>query len=130
MFDTYGHLVLCNSSFKKLNPDLAWKTKPGKSYDGVVRNHVANGPIFEAVGREESHPRERSAIHHIPRNDCMRSQRHDGRWLMLRKQRLLDGSTFLVNTDLTILMERKWAFEIKKARAQHANRVKFQFLAK
>ena len=41
--------VLCNSSFKKLNADLARKILPGKSYEGGVRNHVVNGRILEAV---------------------------------------------------------------------------------
>ncbi len=42
---------------------------------------------------------------------------------------MTDGSTFLVNTDLTILKEHEWALEREKELAEKGNRAKSEFRA-
>lgn len=129
LFDPDDRLVFCNSSFKNLNPDLARKIGPGMTFEEMLRDNVANGRILEAVGREDEFIQERMARHLNPSDEGMVSQRQDGRWLMLREQRMPDGSTFLVNTDLTMLKERERALEIEKERAERTDRAKSEFLA-
>ena len=129
LFDAEDRLVFCNSSFKKLNPDLAPNIWSGVTFEEMLRDNVAHGRINEARGREEAYIEERLASHRNPAGEGMLSSRQDGRWLMQREQRMPDGSTFLVQTDLTTLKQREQALEIEKERAETANKAKSDFLA-
>jgi len=129
LFDPEDRLVFCNSSFKKLNPGLAPNIKPGMMFEEMVRDNVSNRRIVEAVGREEEYIRNRMEQHRNPSGDGVVLPRQDNTWLMVREQRMPDGSTFLVNTDLTILKEREQALEREKERAEKGNQAKSEFLA-
>lgn len=129
LFDSEDRLVFCNTSFRKLNPELARTLIPGMTFEQIVRDNVQNGRIVEAVGKEEAFIQERMARHRIPSGESILSPRHDGRYLMVREQRMPDGSTFLVNSDLTALVERERALEQEKERAERANAAKSEFLA-
>ncbi|MCZ6863326.1 MAG: PAS-domain containing protein [Alphaproteobacteria bacterium] len=103
LFDADDRLVFCNSRFKELSPDLAPKIVPGISFEKMLRENIAANRILDALGDEETFIRERMERHRNPRGPLVQ-QRQDGRWLELREERTPDGSTFLVNTDIT---ERK-----------------------
>ena len=128
LFDADDRMVFCNSRFKTLNPDLAPKIVPGVSFEEMLRDNIAAGRILDALGDEEAFIRRRMEQH---RNPCgpLVQQRRDGHWLELREERMPEGSTFLVNTDIT---ERKAAEEAMLAimkEAEIANRTKSEFLA-
>ena len=128
LFDADDQMVFCNSRFKELNPDLAPKIVPGISFEEMLRDNIAAGRILDALGDEEAFIRRRMEQH---RNPCgpLVQQRRDGHWLELREERMPEGSTFLVNTDIT---ERKAAEEAMLAimrEAEIANRTKSEFLA-
>ncbi len=108
LFDADDRMVFCNNRFKELNPDLAPKIVPGISFEEMLRENIAAGRILDALGDEEAFIRGRMEQH---RNPCgpLVQQRRDGHWLELREERMPDGSTFLVNTDIT---ERKRAEEL------------------
>ncbi len=108
LFDADDRMVFCNKRFKELNPDLAPKIVPGISFEEMLRDNIAAGRILGALGDEEVFIRRRMEQH---RNPCgpLFQQRRDGRWLELREERMPEGSTFLVNTDIT---ERKRAEEL------------------
>jgi two-component system cell cycle sensor histidine kinase PleC len=57
------------------------------------------------------------------------SQRADGRWLMLLEKKAPDGSTYLVNTDMTDLKNREDSLRVEKENAELANSAKSEFLA-
>ncbi len=128
LFDADDRMVICNNRFKDLNPDLSPKIVPGFSFEEMLRENIAAGRILDALGDEEVFVHRRMEQH---RNPCgpLVQQRHDGRWLELREERTLDGSTLLVNTDIT---ERKLAEKTIHAameEAEKANRTKSEFLA-
>jgi two-component system, cell cycle sensor histidine kinase PleC len=129
LFDAEDRLVFCNSSFKKLNPDMAPNIMPGMTFEDMLRDNISNGRIVEALGREEEYVRNRLEQHRNPSGEGIVTARQDGTWLLFREQRMPDGSTFLVNTDLTILKERERALEREKERAEKGNRAKSEFLA-
>ena len=108
LFDADDRMVFCNSRFKELNPDLAPKIVPGISFEEMLRDNIAAGRILDALGDEEAFIRRRMEQH---RNPCgpLVQQRRDGHWLELREERMPEGSTFLVNTDVT---ERKRAEDL------------------
>ncbi len=105
LFDADDRMVFCNSRFKELNPDLAPKIVPGISFEEMLRDNVAAGRILDVLSDKEAFIRKRMEQHRNPRGPLVQ-QRRDGRWLELREERMSDGSTFLVNTDIT---ERKLA---------------------
>ncbi len=108
LFDADDRMVFCNSRFKELNPDLAPKIVPGISFEEMLRDNIAAGRILDALGDEEAFIRRRMAQHRNPRGPLVQ-QRRDGHWLELREERMPEGSTFLVNTDVT---ERKRAEDL------------------
>ena len=128
LFDADDRMVFCNNRFQELNPDLAPKIVPGISFEEMLRENIAAGRILDALGDEEAFIRGRMEQH---RNPCgpLVQQRRDGHWLELREERMPEGSTFLVNTDIT---ERRAAEEAMLAimkEAEIANRTKSEFLA-
>ncbi len=128
LFDADDRMVFCNSRFKELNPDLAPKIVPGISFEEMLRDNIVTNRILDAINDEEAFIRERMERHRNPSRPLVQ-QRRDGRWLELREERTPEGSTFLVNTDIT---ERKCAEEailMAKEQAELANRTKSQFLA-
>ncbi len=129
LFDPDDKLIFCNRMFHELNPELASSIHPGMTFEDMVRDNIANGRIVEAVGREEEFVRQRMAQHIAPPDEPIVSQRADGRWLQLREKRAPDGSTFLVNTDITELKNREDALRAEKERAEQASGFKSQFLA-
>ncbi len=129
LFDPEDRLVFCNEKFKYMNPDLAQSIKPGMTFEEMLRDNIKNGRIIEAIGREEEFINERMARHHHPA-DPLLSQRKDGRWLLLKEEKAPDGSTYLINTDLTKLKRRDEALQRAKEAAEEANRHKSYFLAK
>jgi PAS domain S-box-containing protein len=128
LFDADDRMVFCNSRFKAMNPDLAPKIVPGISFEEMLRDNIADGRILDALSDEEAFIRRRMEQHRDPCGPLIQ-QRRDGHWLELREESMPDGSTFLVNTDIT---ERKAAEEAMLAimrEAEIANRTKSEFLA-
>ncbi len=103
LFDADDRMVFCNNRFKELNPDLAPKIVPGISFEEMLRDNLAAGRILDALGDKEAFIHQRMEQHRNPSGPLVQ-QRQDGRWLELREERMPDGSTFLVNNDIT---ERK-----------------------
>jgi PAS domain S-box-containing protein len=105
LFDTDDRMVLCNSQFKSMNPNLAPKLVPGITFEEMLRDNIAAKRIQDAFDDEEAFVRRRMEEHRNPSGPLVQ-QREDGRWLELREERTPDGTTLLVNIDIT---ERKRA---------------------
>ena len=129
LFDPSDRLIFCNRMFHTLNPELSAHMRPGITFEHMVRDNIKHGRILAAKGREEEFVRDRLAQHRAPSGEAILSQRADGRWLLLREKKAPDGSTFLVNTDVTDLKLREDALRGEKERAEEANGSKSQFLA-
>jgi signal transduction histidine kinase len=129
LFDPSDRLIFCNRMFHTLNPELSAHMRPGITFEDMVRDNIKHGRILAAKGREEEFVRDRLAQHRAPSGEAILSQRADGRWLLLREKKAPDGSTFLVNTDVTDLKLREDALRGEKERAEEANGSKSQFLA-
>ncbi len=129
LFDPDDRLIFCNRMFHSLNPELSANMRTGMTFEDMVRDNIEHGRIIEATGREEEYVQARMAQHRAPTDEAIPSQRADGRWLLLREKKAPDGSTFLVNTDVTDLKHREDALREEKERAEQANGAKSQFLA-
>ena len=128
LFDADDRMVFCNSRFKELNPDLAPSIVTGVTFEELLRENIAANRILDALGDEETFIAKRMEQHRNPSGSLVQ-QRRDGSWLELREERTLEGSTFLVNTDIS---ERKAAEEAMLSamkEAEIASRIKSEFLA-
>ncbi len=111
-----------------MNPELAPNIRAGMTFEEMLRENVENNRILPALGREEAYVQERLATHRNPHKPIL-SKRSDGRWLLLKEERAEDGSTFLINTDLTLIREREEELLRAKNRAERLSRTKSDFLA-
>ena len=105
-FALYGpdeKLVICNQGYRRLNEAISEATRPGVSYEDHIRAVVEKGLAPQSLGREEEWVQQRLARFRNP-GKPFEVARQDGRWLLVHEQRMLDGSTATIATDIT---ERK-----------------------
>ncbi len=106
VFDAEDRLVLMNRRYREsLPPDTDW-VHPGLTFEEILRTGVASGHYVEAIGNEESFIAERLREHREGKG--ARLVRAIGnRWCRARDHRLPDGSTVIIRTDVTDLIERE-----------------------
>ena len=105
-FALYGpdeKMVICNRNYRRLNEAIPETTKPGILFEDHVRAVVEKGLAPQSLGREEEWVQQRLARFRNPGKQ-FEIARQDGRWFLAHEQRMLDGSTATIATDIT---ERK-----------------------
>ncbi len=107
LFDSEDRIVLTNAAWRELNQKIGAMTAPGVCFENCVRAAIEAGLVPEAVGREEEWLRRRMDLHRNPKGP-FEVKRQDGRWVLINEQRLPDGGTVLIISDIT---ERKRAEE-------------------
>ena len=99
-FALYGpddRLIISNRNYRQLNAETI---APDITFEEHMRAVVDRGQAPEAVGREEAYIKERLEHHRNPRGP-FEVGRQDGRWFLVREQRMADGSTATIGTDIT-----------------------------
>lgn len=119
LFDAQDRLVLCNRSFRALYPGLAEQLRPGRTFEELLRDAIAQGLVPEAQGDVEAFVAERVQHHRQPGPPLMR-QMIDGRWRRITEQRLADGSLLAFSIDVTERVENERALEDARAEAAQA----------
>jgi len=105
LFDSDDRIVLANAAWRELNKDIIETTVPGTRFEDHLRAGIKAGLLPEAAGREEEWLRWRMEHHRNPRG-AFEVERQDRRWILINEQRLPDGGTILILSDIT---ERKQA---------------------
>lgn len=100
-------MIMCNRKFQDINASIPEFTKPGTLFEDHVRKLVENGLVEKAIGREEEWLQERLERHRNP-SGAFEMTRQDGSWFLVREQRMADGATATIATNIT---ERKHAEE-------------------
>ena len=121
-FALYGpddRLVMCNRGYREVNDLIAEATKPGISFEEHLRLMVDKGLVPDAVGREEDWIRERLDRHRKPKGP-FELRRQDGIWLLIRDQRMPDGSTAIISTDITDHKRAENALRLSEGRLRGA----------
>lgn len=93
-------LVVCNQGFRDINAKVIETVQPGRLFEDHIRTAMAAGLYPGAAGQEQDWIQARLERHKNP-GAPFEMQRQDGRWIMLVEQRLSDGSTTTISTDIT-----------------------------
>lgn len=104
LWDADDGLVVCNARFREINAAVAHTLVPGTTFEEHIRAALAAGLYPNGVGREQQWLAQRLAQHQSP-GEPFELERQDGRCLLVREQRLSDGSTATVATDVSPLKQ-------------------------
>lgn len=127
-FDADDRLVLSNSTYRALYPDIAHLIVPGQSCEEFCRAILASGQFEVPPERHEAWIAERLARHR-DQSAPFEEQLRDGRWLRILNQQTPDGGWVGLRTDITELKLREQQLVEAREAADAANVAKSQFLA-
>jgi len=108
LWDVEDRLVIGNQAFRDINAPIGEKSEPGTHYEDFLRALLACQMVPAAIGREDEWFAARLEQHRNPKGP-FEQLRRSGEWFMIFDQRLPDGSTVTISTDIS---------EIKKAEAR------------
>jgi diguanylate cyclase (GGDEF)-like protein len=101
LYDADDRLVLRNSHFLRIFPDLKTISVSGAVYEDVIRAEITTvncpDPTEEFAARMQRHAQPQSVYEF---------QSTDGRWVLVSENRTRDGGTVVVYTDITDLKLR------------------------
>ncbi len=117
LFDAEDRIVLANKAWRDLNQDIAEHTKSGTRFEDHLRALLQRKLIPEAAGCEEAWLRARLARHRNP-SGPFEVERQDGRWVRIYEQRLPNGGTILIVSDVTEAKRINQALHNSEARFQ------------
>ena len=100
LYDPDDRLVFCNEKFREINKEVADLIRPGVTFETLTRAGLELGLIPEAVGREDEWLQERLERHRNPKGP-VEQDRQGGIWHLIQEQRLDDGSTISIVSDIT-----------------------------
>jgi adenylate cyclase len=128
LYDADDKLIVCNSRYKTLFASHIDLTKPGTSFEAIIRAASERGLIGGAEGRREAWLAERIAQHRAASGTHIQ-HRSDGRWIQVNERKTAEGGVVATYADITELKQHE--AELQKARdaAQDASRTKSSFLA-
>ena len=122
LFDANDRIVLANEAWRTLNASIPEATVPGTRFEDYLRAAVAAGLFPDAVGREAEWIRQRMAQHRNP-GDPFELARRAGRWSLVNEQRLPDGGTIVIDSDITERKRTDDALRESEARLTEAQRI-------
>ncbi|MGV9005307.1 MAG: ATP-binding protein [Brevundimonas sp.] len=127
-FDPDDRLVLWNSRYAEINPELATALQAGQTFRQIIQFGLDEGLYADAAGREDEWIAERLAARH-QLSTTMEQRIAGDRWLRVSDRRCAAGGIVTVTTDITDL--KRVAATLAEARdsAESANGAKSQFLA-
>ncbi len=111
LYDKDDRLVVCNSNFLRLHPELSDVIQPGVSYQTVTK-----ALIDSSLGAEVTAEERGEILFHQIRSHHSGSHKAEwrlpsGRWVLINEQRTSYGSTAIVHTDVTELKKRQAKLE-------------------
>ena len=109
LFDAEDRLVLRNSKFDGIYPELADVMVPGRTFEEVLRAATERG-IFPLEGAElEDYYQTRLDQHRSPPEKPLQQVLRDGLYAQISETRMADGGTVTTWTDITALKRRERA---------------------
>ncbi|WP_339932157.1 ATP-binding protein [uncultured Brevundimonas sp.] len=127
-FDAEDRLVLWNSRYAEINPELKTTLQAGQTFRQILQIGLDEGLYTDAKGREDDWIAERLAARR-QLSTTMEQKIAGDRWLRVADRQSSAGGSVTVTTDITDL--KRAAENLAEARdaAEAANGAKSQFLA-
>jgi PAS domain S-box-containing protein len=117
LYDTDDKFVMCNRRFRELNESISNMIGPGRTFEDFVTGMANGGLVPEAAGRESEWIAERMERHRNP-GLPFEVRRQNGTFLMISEERLADGSTATITTDITNRKDMEYALRESVRRRQ------------
>ncbi|MGB0671729.1 MAG: PAS domain-containing sensor histidine kinase, partial [Rhodospirillales bacterium] len=115
LYDDEDRLLIGNERFRKAHGHTAESSGIGLRFEEIVRQQAHSGRVPAADADPAAWIAERLARHKTPRGAF--EERHgDGSWFLIQEQRLPDGTTASVGTDITALKHAQAALEASEQR--------------
>lgn len=127
-FDADDRLVLWNSRYAEVNPELSSNLQRGMTFREIVQIGLSEGLYADAKGREAEWIEERLATR-AALSSTMEQHIAGDRWLRVSDRRTAAGGIVTVCTDITELKHHARALAEARDAAEAANSAKSQFLA-
>lgn len=108
LFDKDAHLLLANSKYREMFPEIAPIVRPGVSFREIQEIRVANEPALTGrLAKDEWIDQE--VAKHNDAADSVDERRYRETWVRITKRQTPDGGKVAVFTDITDLKEREAA---------------------
>ena len=127
-YDGEDHLVLWNTRYAEVNPELASTLHRGMTFREILQIGIDEGLYAEAVGREAAWIEERMRTR-AARSTTIEQHIAGDRWLRVSDRRTVAGGIVTICTDITELKRDARALAEARDAAEAANTAKSQFLA-
>ncbi len=128
LWDPQDRLVVCNHQFRTINKDIIEATEPGTRFKDHIRAILDNEGYPAMKGKEEAWLSERIKRHANPAHSFEVVSK-SGQWFLIKEQKLLDGSTITIISDVTERKKQEQDLHLAIQNAEFANRAKGDFLA-
>ena len=107
LFDADDVLILCNSRFNALLPDIVHGLKPGLTFDAYLDLAASSRHLVFAEGMTRDGWIEMRRRRHSERHFSLTQQMAEGRWVQVSEQRTRDGGTAIIQTEVTGLIRQE-----------------------
>ncbi|MBU3030387.1 PAS-domain containing protein [Paracoccus sp. XHP0099] len=104
LFDASDVLIMCNSRFNALLPDIVEGLKPGLSFDDYLQLAAGSHHLQLPDGMSRDEWIAMRKHRHNERHFILTQGMADGRWVQVSEQRTPDGSTAIIQTEVTDLI--------------------------
>lgn len=104
LFDANDVLVMCNSRFNALLPDIRDQLVPGLPFDTYIQIAAQSAHLGMPEGMTADDWREMRLKRHLEHHFILTQQMGEDRWMQVSEHRTLDGGTVILQTEVTDLI--------------------------
>ena len=117
LYDVDDKFVMCNRRFREVNEPINNMIEPGRTFEDFIAGVANAGLVPDAVGREGDWIAERMEQHRSP-GMAFEVRRQNGACFQVTEERLVDGSTATITTDITNRKDMEYALRESVRRRQ------------
>lgn len=109
LFDAGDVMIMCNSRYNALLPDIRSGMKPGLTFDDYLTLCASSQHLVMPEGMSRRDWIAMRKRRHNDRHYMLTQQMAEGRWVQVSEQRTSDGSTAIIQTEVTDLIRSERA---------------------
>jgi signal transduction histidine kinase len=117
LYDADDKFVMCNRRFREVNEPIKDLIETGRTFEDFIAGAANTGLVPDAVGRERDWIADRMKQHRNP-GLAFEVRRQNGACFLVTEERLVDGSTATITTDITNRKDMEYALRESVRRRQ------------